>query len=44
MDALRIVDRGDLTPAEMRGDWAGDFGQTQFLPSSYLQVRGRLRR
>ena len=36
-DALRIVDRGDLTPAEMRGDWAGDFGQTQFLPSSYYK-------
>jgi lytic murein transglycosylase len=37
LDALRIVDRGDLTPAEMRGDWAGDFGQTQFLPSSYFK-------
>jgi lytic murein transglycosylase len=36
-DALRIVDRGDLTPAEMRGDWAGDFGQTQFLPSAYYK-------
>jgi lytic murein transglycosylase len=36
-DALRIVDRGDLTPSEMRGDWAGDFGQTQFLPSSYYK-------
>jgi lytic murein transglycosylase len=36
-DALRIVDRGDLSPAEMRGDWAGDFGQTQFLPSSYYK-------
>ena len=36
-DALRIVDRGDLTPAQMRGDWAGDFGQTQFLPSSYYK-------
>jgi lytic murein transglycosylase len=36
-DALRIVDRGDLTPSEMRGDWAGDFGQTQFLPSSYFK-------
>ena len=22
---------------EMRGDWAGDFGQTQFLPSSYVK-------
>jgi lytic murein transglycosylase len=36
-DALRIVDRGDLTPADMRGDWAGDFGQTQFLPSAYYK-------
>jgi lytic murein transglycosylase len=36
-DALRIVDRGDLAPHEMRGDWAGDFGQTQFLPSSYYK-------
>ena len=31
------VDRGDLRPAEMLGDWAGDFGQTQFLPSSYYK-------
>jgi lytic murein transglycosylase len=37
LDALRIVDRGDLAPHEMRGDWAGDFGQTQFLPSSYFK-------
>jgi len=37
MDALRIVDRGDLAPAEMRGAWAGEIGQTQFLPSSYLK-------
>jgi lytic murein transglycosylase len=37
LDALRIVDRGDLTPTEMRGDWAGDFGQTQFLPSAYYK-------
>jgi lytic murein transglycosylase len=37
LDALRIVDRGDLKPDEMRGDWAGDFGQTQFLPSSYYK-------
>lgn len=35
--ALQIVDRGDLTPAEMRGAWAGEIGQTQFLPSSYLK-------
>jgi lytic murein transglycosylase len=37
MDALRIVERGDLVPAEMRGAWAGEIGQTQFLPSSYLK-------
>lgn len=35
--ALRIVDRGDMTPGEMRGAWAGEIGQTQFLPSSYLK-------
>ncbi len=37
LDVLRIVDRGDMTPAELRGDWAGEIGQTQFLPSSYVQ-------
>jgi lytic murein transglycosylase len=37
MDALRIVERGDLAPQEMRGAWAGEIGQTQFLPSSYLK-------
>jgi lytic murein transglycosylase len=36
-DTLRIVDGGDMTPAELRGDWAGEIGQTQFLPSSYLK-------
>ena len=35
--ALQIVERGDMSPAEMRGAWAGEIGQTQFLPSSYLK-------
>jgi len=35
--ALRIVDRGDMAPADMHGAWAGEIGQTQFLPSSYLK-------
>ena len=35
LDALRIIDKGDMTSAEMQGDWAGEIGQTQFLPSSY---------
>lgn len=33
--ALKIIDRGDLTPAEMIGSWAGELGQTQFLPQHY---------
>lgn len=37
MDALRIIERGDLAPADMRGAWAGEIGQTQFMPSSYLK-------
>jgi len=37
LDALRIIDRGDMTAAEMRGAWAGEIGHTQFLPSSYLK-------
>jgi lytic murein transglycosylase len=37
MDALRIVERGDLAPSEMHGAWAGEIGQTQFMPSSYLK-------
>jgi lytic murein transglycosylase len=36
-DALRIVDSGDLTPAEMRGACAGEMGQTQFMPSNYVR-------
>jgi lytic murein transglycosylase len=35
--ALKIVDRGDMTPTDMHGAWAGEIGQTQFLPSSYLK-------
>lgn len=35
--ALRIVDRGDMSPGQLRGGWAGEIGQTQFLASSYLK-------
>jgi lytic murein transglycosylase len=37
MDALRIVERGDIAPQELRGAWAGEIGQTQFMPSSYIK-------
>lgn len=35
LSALRIAARGDLEPENMLGAWAGEMGQTQFLPSSY---------
>ncbi|MGJ4966029.1 lytic murein transglycosylase [Bradyrhizobium sp. HKCCYLRH3061] len=34
--ALKVIDRGDLTPSEMIGSWAGELGQTQFLPTHYV--------
>ncbi len=34
--ALKIIDRGDLEAAEMIGSWAGELGQTQFLPTHYF--------
>jgi len=34
--ALKIIERGDLTPDEMIGSWAGELGQTQFLPTHYF--------
>jgi membrane-bound lytic murein transglycosylase B len=36
LQALRIVDQGDVAPAAMIGSWAGAMGQSQFMPSSYL--------
>ena len=35
--ALEIIDRGDVRPSGMVGSWAGEIGQTQFLPTRYLQ-------
>lgn len=35
--ALEIIDRGDMRPHEMIGSWAGEIGQTQFLPTRYLE-------
>ena len=37
LDALRVIERGDLTADEMIGAWAGEIGQTQFMPSAYLK-------
>lgn len=35
--ALSLVQKGDLTPAQMRGAWAGELGQMQLLASRYDQ-------
>ena len=37
VDALMIVQKGLLRPGQMRGAWAGEIGQTQFMPSAYLK-------
>jgi lytic murein transglycosylase len=37
MAALQIVQRGDLPVRELIGAYAGEIGQTQFLPSSYIK-------
>lgn len=34
-EVLRIVDKENINPATMRGAWAGEIGQTQFMPSSW---------
>jgi lytic murein transglycosylase len=34
--ALKIIDRGDLSAGQMRGPWAGELGQVQFLPMHYV--------
>lgn len=35
IEALKIVQAGHVTPAAMRGSWAGAMGHTQFMPSSF---------
>jgi len=35
--ALKVIERGDLTPQEMRGPAHGEVGQFQFQPKNYYQ-------
>ena len=37
LNALRIIDKGDITPTRMVGSWAGAMGHTQFMPSVFLR-------
>ncbi|NBV94124.1 MAG: lytic murein transglycosylase [Methylocystaceae bacterium] len=34
--ALKILDSGDIQAEEFLGSWAGAFGHTQFMPSTFL--------
>jgi peptidoglycan lytic transglycosylase B len=33
--ALEILQRGDVSPENLKGSWAGAFGQTQFMPTTF---------
>ncbi|TCR69787.1 lytic murein transglycosylase [Bosea sp. BK604] len=35
---LQIIQRGDLKADRLFGSWAGAFGHTQFIPSTYLRL------
>ena len=36
--ALKIIDHGDVAPEEFLGSWAGAFGHTQFMPTTFLSM------
>ena len=35
LSVLEIIGRGDLRPEQLKGSWAGAFGPTQFMPTSF---------
>ena len=36
LHALQILDEGHIAPGQMTGSWAGAMGQSQFMPSSFI--------
>ena len=38
MATLKIADSGDIPLEKLKGSWAGAFGQTQFMPSTFLRL------
>lgn len=37
-DTLRIIQSGDVAEEQLVGSWAGAFGHTQFMPSTFLRL------
>ena len=35
---MRILQRGDLREEQLKGSWAGAFGHTQFMPTTYEEL------
>ncbi len=35
---MKIIQRGDLRQEQLLGSWAGAFGHTQFIPTTYLRL------
>ncbi len=35
---MKIIQRGDLRQEQLTGSWAGAFGHTQFIPTTYLRL------
>lgn len=38
INALKIIDKENISPEDLKGSWAGAMGQTQFMPSSFLEL------
>jgi len=38
LSTLKIIDEGHIPAERLTGSWAGAFGQTQFMPSTFLQL------
>lgn len=38
LTTLRILEEGHVTPDALVGSWAGAFGHTQFMPSTFMRI------
>jgi lytic murein transglycosylase len=38
VSTLKIIESGDFSASALVGSWAGAFGQTQFMPSTFLRI------